>query len=332
MSHKIAIVGATGLVGATLISLINEKSFPFTNIYFVASQQSAGKTIDFDGKKHPIYNLADFDFQQTSLAFFCISGHLASEYIPKATAAGNIVIDKSNHYRINDKVPLIVPEVNLEDLQQYKQLNIIANPNCNVIPLAVALKPLYDAVGIKRLNVCTYQAVSGTGKDAVTELTEQTQQLLNHQSVQSKIYPQQIAFNVLPGCDEFQENGYTLEEMKIILELQKILKDKHLAVNPTAVRVPVFYAHSAAVHIETQDKLTVKQALQLLSQAPSVKLMNGKAIYPTPAIDAAGTDFVYVGRIREDISHPYGLNLWIVTDNLRKGAALNALQIAKEIK
>lgn len=329
MAHSIAIVGATGLVGTTLLSLLEERHFPMQDIFLVASQQSAGKELTFKGKSHRIHDLATFDFQQTSIAFFCVGNHLAAEYAPKAAAAGNTVIDKSYYYRTHADVPLVIPEVNLDALAGYRKMNIIANPNCNTIPIAVGLKPIYDAVGITRINVATYQSVSGTGKEAVAELTEQTKQLLNNQQIEPKVYSQQIAFNVLPHIDDFQENGYTREEMKIVWEMQKIFNDPNIAINPTAVRVPVFCGHAASVHIETTDKITAQQALTLLSDAPSIKLMTGKYPYPTPAHDAAGNDHVYVGRVREDISHQKGLNLWIVADNLRKGAALNAVQIAE---
>lgn len=331
MSYSIAIVGATGLVGTTLLSLLEERAFPIKKCHLVASQQSAGKELMFRGVSHPIQDLATFDFSQTSLAFFCVGNHLAAEFIPIAVAAGNVIIDKSYFYRTHADVPLIIPEVNLADLAGYGKMNIIANPNCNTIPIAVGLKPIYDAVGITRINVATYQSVSGTGKDAVAELTEQTQQLLNHEQVQPKVYSQQIAFNVLPHIDDFQENGYTREEMKIVWEMQKIFNDSSLAINPTAVRVPVFCGHAASVHIETNAKITAAQAMTLLAQAPGIKLITGKYPYPTPVQDAAGQDFVYVGRVREDISHHQGLNLWIVADNLRKGAALNAVQIAEHL-
>lgn len=332
MNHySIAIVGATGLVGTTLLTLLEERKFPIKNIHLVASQQSVGKEIMFRGEKHRIQDLATFDFQQTQLAFFCVGNQLAAEYAPKAAAAGNIVIDKSFYYRNHADVPLIIPEVNINAITDYQKMNIIANPNCNTIPIAVALKPIFDAVGIHRINVSTYQSVSGTGKEAVAELTEQTQQLLSHQQIQPKVYSQQIAFNVLPHIDDFQDNGYTQEEMKIVWEMQKIFNDKTLAVNPTAVRVPVYCGHAAAVHIETKDKITAKQAMELFSQASSIKLITGKYPYPTPVQDAAGNDHVYVGRVREDISHQKGLNLWVVADNLRKGAALNAIQIAEHL-
>lgn len=330
-AHSIAIVGATGLVGTTLLALLEERKFPIKHLYLVASQQSVGKTIQFRGEDYRIHDLSTFDFAQSKIAFFCVGNDLASEYAPKAAKAGNVVIDKSFYYRNHDDVPLIVPEVNINALLEYKKMGIIANPNCNTIPIAVGLKPIYDAVGITRMNIATYQSVSGTGKEAVTELTEQTKQLLNNQTVQPKIYSQQIAFNVLPHIDEFQENGYTREEMKIVWEMQKIFNDRSIAINPTAVRVPVFCGHAASVHIETKDKLTTQQALQLLAHAPGIKLITGEFPYATPAHDAAGNDHVYVGRVREDISHQKGLNLWIVSDNLRKGAALNAIQIIEQL-
>jgi aspartate-semialdehyde dehydrogenase len=329
--YSIAIVGATGLSGATLLSLFEEKSFPFAELYLIASQQSAGKSLSFLGKKYCIHDLATFDFQQVSLSFFCVSSDLAKEYIPKATRAGGIVIDKSYYFRNHDDVPLIVPEVNVDTLGHYQKMNIIANPNCSTIPITVALKPIYDAVGITRINISTYQSVSGTGKEAVQELTDQTQQLLAKQPVKMSVYPQQIAFNVLPHIDDFQENGYTREEMKMVWEIQKIFNDKSITINPTAVRVPVYYGHAASLHLETRDKITIEQALVLLANAPGVSLITGQYPYPTPAKDAAGRDPVYVGRVREDISHPRGLNMWVVADNLRKGSALNAIQIAEHL-
>lgn len=329
--YSIAIVGATGMVGATLLALLEEKRFPIKKLHLVASSQSAGKSVMFRGESYPIQDLSHFDFHQSQLAFFCVGNDLAAEYVPKAVAAGNVIIDKSYYFRNHPDVPLIIPEVNLHALPDYRKKNIIANPNCNTIPIAVGLKPIYDAAGIERINVATYQSVSGTGKEAIAELTEQTRQLLDNKPIKPKVYPQQIAFNVLPHIDEFQPNGYTREEMKIVWEMQKIFNDQSLAINPTAVRVPVFCGHAASVHIETKDKITAAQAMKLLAAAPGVKLITGDYPYPTPAHDAAGKDDVYVGRVHEDISHPRGLNLWIVADNLRKGAALNALQIANHL-
>lgn len=330
-AYSVAIIGATGLVGSTLLSLLEERAFPAKKIFLVASQQSAGKEMTFRGETHLIHDLDQFDFHQSTFAFFCVGNQLTALYAPKAAAAGNIVIDKSFFFRNHDDVPLVVPEVNIEALAMYRKMNIIASPNCTTIPIAVGLKPIYDAVGITRINVATYQSVSGTGKEAIAELTEQTKQLLSHQQIQPKVYSQQIAFNVLPHIDDFQDNGYTREEMKIVWEMQKIFNDKTLAINPTAVRVPVFCGHAASLHIETKDKITANQAIQLLSAAPGVRLVTGEYPYPTPVSDAVGHDHVYVGRIREDISHEKGLNLWIVADNLRKGAALNAIQIAEHL-
>ncbi len=330
-AYSIAIVGATGLVGTTLLALLEERKFPIKQLYLLASEQSVGKTLLFQGKAHPIQELATFDFQQSNLAFFCVSNQLATQYAPKAAALGNIIIDKSQVYRNHADVPLIIPEVNLAALANFRKMNIIASPNCNTIPIAVGLQPIYSAVGISRINVATYQSVSGTGKEAVAELTEQTQQLLAHQQIQPKVYSQQIAFNVLPHIDDFEENGYTREEMKIVWEMRKIFNDPMLAINPTAVRVPVFCGHAASVHIETKAKITAAEATELLANAPGIKLITGKYPYPTPVQDAAGKDHVYIGRLREDISHERGLNLWIVADNLRKGAALNAIQIAEHL-
>lgn len=330
-AYSIAIVGATGLVGTTLLSLLEERNFPLKNLYLVASQQSEGKTISFRGEPYTVHDLTTFDFRLSDIAFFCVGNNLAAEYAPKAAAEGNVVIDKSYFFRNNPGVPLIVPEVNMDALKDYRNKNIISSPNCNTIPIAVSLKPIYDAVGIERMNIATYQSVSGTGKEAVAELKEQTKQFLENQPITAKVYPQQIAFNVLPYIDDMQDNGYTREEMKIVWEMQKIFNDKALAINPTAVRVPVFCGHAASVHIETKDKITARQAMELLSRAPGVKLITDNNDYPTPVRDAAGSDPVYVGRIREDISHPHGLDLWVVADNLRKGAALNAIQIAEHL-
>lgn len=330
-NFPVAVVGATGLVGATLLSIFKEHGIAASSLHLVASKQSAGSKIRYDDQDLMIHDLAEFDFSQTKIAYFCVGNDLAAQYAPIAANAGNVVIDKSYYYRNHDDVPLIVPEVNPDAIAGYTKLNIIASPNCNTIPIAVGLKPIYDAVGIKRMNVATYQSVSGTGKEAIAELTNQSRQVLQNETVTTQVYPQQIAFNVLPHIDEFLENGYTREEMKVVWEMRKIFNDPTLAINPTAVRVPVYYGHSAAVHIETRDKLSAKQAEDLLLQAPGVIVMGGQYPYPTPAKDAAGKDKVYVGRIREDISHDKGLNFWIVADNLRKGAALNAIQIANQL-
>jgi aspartate-semialdehyde dehydrogenase len=328
---QVAIIGATGMVGSTLLSILEERQFPIDKLFLLASERSVGEIRDFNGESHFIENIAYFNFAKTQLCFFCAGNDIAAEYAPKAAALGNIIIDKSSYFRYDPDIPLIVPEVNANALINYSPRNIIASPNCNTIPLVMALKPIYDAVGITRINIATYQAVSGTGKDAVTELVEQTKKCLSGQPVKSKVYPQQIAFNVLPHCDHFEENGYTKEEMKIVWETHKIFADKTIAINPTAVRVPVFYGHSAAVHLETREKITPERVIKLLKSAPGIKLNIGKLPYSTPVQDAAGEDAVYVGRIRKDISFENGLDLWIVADNVRKGAALNAIQIAEKL-
>lgn len=327
----VAVVGATGLVGSTLLGLLQEQNVPAAKLYLLASANSAGGKIKYANEELLIHDLAQFDFTKTKIAFFCVSNDLAGKYAEIAAKAGNVVIDKSSHYRYHPDVPLIVPEVNPQAIAQYKKMGIIASPNCSTIPITVALKPIYDKVGIKRINVATYQSVSGTGKEAVNELTNQSRQILAHEEITNSVYPQQIAFNVLPHIDDFLENGYTREEMKIVWEMRKIFGDESLQINPTAVRVPVYYGHSAAVHVETRDKLSAGEAENILKDAPGVKLITGKFPYPTPVMDAAGRDLVYVGRVREDISHDKGLNFWIVADNLRKGAALNALQIANQL-
>jgi aspartate-semialdehyde dehydrogenase len=328
---NVAVVGATGVVGTTILSILSERKFPINKIYLLASHRSAGDKRYFNGIPCVIEDITTFDFSQTQICFFCTDNAISAEYAPKAAALGNLVLDKSSHFRYDDGVPLIVPEVNQKDILRYANQNIIASPNCNTIPLVVALKPIYDTYGITRINVATYQSVSGTGKDAVTELTAQSNQVLQGITAEFKVYPQQIAFNVLPHIDKFEANGYTREEMKMVWEMKKIFNDDTIEINPTAVRVPVFCGHSAAVHLETRDKISLAQALELLGNAPGVKLMTGEFPYPTPVLDAAGRDHVYVGRVREDISHPKGLNLWIVADNLRKGAALNSVQVAESI-
>lgn len=330
-TFDIAVVGATGVVGATILSILDQRKFPVKNLHLLASHRSAGEKREYQGKSYTIEDIDTFDFSKTQICFFCTDNPVSAKYAPIAAAAGNFVLDKSSHFRYHDDVPLIVPEVNQDHIANYANKNIIASPNCNTIPIVVALKPIYDAVGLTRINVATYQSVSGSGKEGVAELTEQSNQILSGTTTQSKVYPQQIAFNVLPHIDKFEENGYTREEMKIVWEMQKILNDTTITINPTAVRVPVYCGHSAAVHIETREKLTLSHALALLKNAPGVKLITGDYPYPTPVLDAAGQDLVYVGRVREDISHPKGLNLWIVADNLRKGAALNSIQVAEQL-
>lgn len=329
LNTSIAIIGATGLVGTTLLKILEERAFPIENLYLLASKQSDGKTLKWREKEYSITDLKDFDFSQSQLAFFCVGNDLAAKYVPIAAKAGNIVIDKSSYFRRDPSVPLVIPEVNAAILKNIQAGSIIASPNCNTIPIAVGLKPIYDQFGLNRVNISTYQSVSGTGKDAIVELTDQTRHHLDNQPFINKIYPQQIAFNVLPHIDEFEENGYTREEMKIVWEMKKIFADESLAINPTAVRVPVYCGHAAAVHLESKKKMNQDEVEAILQNAPGIKVITGDYPYPTPVKDAAGRDPVFIGRIRKDISHPYGLNLWIVADNLRKGAALNAVQIAE---
>jgi aspartate-semialdehyde dehydrogenase len=331
--YDVAVVGATGAVGEVMISVLEERNFPVRNLYLLASSRSAGKTIQFRGKSIRVTDLAEFDFSQAQIGLFSAGGSISAEYAPKAAAAGCVVIDNTSHFRRDDDIPLIVPEVNIDALAGYSARNIIANPNCSTIQMLVALKPIYDAVGIARINVATYQAVSGTGKEAIEELAAQTARLLNGQDITAEVYPKQIAFNVLPHIDTFQDNGYTREEMKMVWETQKIFGDPGILVNPTCVRVPVFFGHSEAVHIETVDKITAEEARALLQNAPGVTVVDERVDggYPTAVTEAAGKDAVFVGRIREDVSHPRGLNLWIVSDNVRKGAALNSVQIAESL-
>ena len=331
--YDVAVVGATGAVGETMISILEERAFPVGELYPLASSRSAGKTVMFRGKSHTITDLAEFDFSKAQIGLFSAGGSISEKYAPLAAEAGCVVIDNTSHFRRDDDIPLVVPEVNPEALASYGSLNIIANPNCSTIQMLVALKPIYDAVGIERINVATYQAVSGTGKEAIEELAGQTARLLNGQAIDCEVYPKQIAFNALPHIDTFQDNGYTREEMKMVWETQKIFDDYAIQVNPTCVRVPVFYGHSEAVHIETVDKVTAEGAMALLEQAPGVVVLDSREDggYATAVTESAGNDPVFVSRIREDISHPRGLNLWIVSDNVRKGAALNSVQIAESL-
>jgi len=329
--YNVAVVGATGAVGETIIEILAERDFPVDTLYPLASSRSAGKRVEFKGKHIRVEDLDTFDFSKVQVALFSAGGDISAKYAPIAGAAGCVVIDNTSHFRYDDDIPLVVPEVNPEAVAEYKNRNIIANPNCSTIQMLVALKPIYDLVGIERINVCTYQAVSGSGKSAIEELAGQTAALLNTQEVKVEVYPKQIAFNVLPQIDVFMENGYTKEEMKMVWETKKIFGDDDIVVNPTAVRVPVFYGHSEAVHIETRKKISVDDATAALQDAPGVVVLDERENggYPTAVTESVGTDPVYVGRIREDISHPRGLNLWVVADNVRKGAALNSVQIAE---
>jgi aspartate-semialdehyde dehydrogenase len=329
--YDVCVLGATGAVGETMLSILEERNFPVRNLYPLASSRSAGSKVSFGGKELTVLNVADFDFKKAQIGLFSAGASVSAEYAPKAAAAGCIVIDNTAQFRYDPEVPLVVPEVNAHAIDRYKKRKIIANPNCSTIQMVVALKPLHDAAAIERVNVATYQSVSGTGKEAIDELASQTRAIFNQKSVTAEVYPKQIAFNVLPHIDVFQDNGYTKEEMKMVWETQKIMEDESIKVNPTTVRVPVFYGHSEALHIETRKKLSVDEAMRLLREAPGVTVLDERKPggYPTPALEAAGKDDVFVGRIREDISHPRGLNLWVVSDNVRKGAALNSIQIAE---
>ncbi len=327
----IAILGATGAVGEALLEILVERKFPVDKLYCLASEKSAGQTVLFKDKPIIVEDAEKFDFSKAQICFSAVEANIAKTYAPRAAEAGCVVIDKSSQFRYDRDVPLVIPEVNPEALENYRERNIIAVPNCSTIPILVALKPIYDSVGVDRVNVATYQSVSGAGKNGIEELTEQTRNLFNNKGIETQYFPAQIAFNVIPHIDEFLDNGYTKEEMKIVWESQKILNDQNIQVNPTAVRVPVFYGHSAAVHIETRDKISADNARELLRQSPGIIVMDEQkpGRYPTPIILAEHEDAVFVGRIREDISHPLGLDFWVVADNVRKGAALNAVQIAE---
>uniref|UniRef100_I1XKU4 Aspartate-semialdehyde dehydrogenase n=1 Tax=Methylophaga nitratireducenticrescens TaxID=754476 RepID=I1XKU4_METNJ len=327
----VAVVGATGAVGETMLDILHKRNFPVGKVYALASERSAGSTVQFGNKSIIVEDLAEFDFSKVQIGLFSPGASVSEIYAPKAAAAGCIVIDNTSQFRYDDDVPLIVPEVNPDAVVGYKKRGIIANPNCSTIQMLVALKPIYDAVGITRINVCTYQAVSGSGKPAMDELAKQTAALLNGRPAEAEVYPKQIAFNVIPQIDVFMDNGYTKEEMKMVWETRKIMGDNTIQVNPTAVRVPVFYGHSEAIHIETRDKISAEKAKELLSAFDGIVVIDEHKDggYPTAVTDSSGQDPVYVGRIREDISHPNGLNLWVVSDNVRKGAALNSVQIAE---
>jgi aspartate-semialdehyde dehydrogenase len=329
--YDVAVVGATGAVGEIMLEILAERNFPVNNVYPLASARSAGKKVRFGDKHLTVQDLSTFDFSSVQIGLFSAGAGISEKYAPIAAGAGCVVIDNTSQFRYDDEIPLVVPEVNAHAIADYKRHGIIANPNCSTIQMLVALKPLHDAAGIERINVCTYQAVSGTGKEAIEELASQTAELLNGRSVEARVYPRQIAFNVLPHIDVFQDNGYTKEEMKMVWETRKIMEDESIQVNPTAVRVPVFYGHSEALHVETREKLDSVQATELLRNAPGIVVLDERKDggYPTAVSEGATNDPVYVGRIREDISHPRGLDLWVVADNVRKGAALNSIQIAE---
>ena len=328
--YHVAVAGATGAVGNEMIQILEEQEFPVASLKLLASSRSAGKTLDFRGESLHVEELRDDSFEGVDIALFSAGAAASRQFAPAAAESGCVVIDNSSGWRMDPEVPLVVPEVNPHAVADYRNKGIIANPNCSTIQMVVVLKPIYDAAGIERVVVSTYQAVSGTGKNAMEELTEQTRNLLTFQEVTPEVYPHRIAFNCFPHIGSFLENGYTEEEMKMVHETHKIMEDPNIRVSATTVRIPVFYGHSEAVNIQTERKLSAKDARVLLFQAPGVRVMDNpdERIYPMPS-EAAGINDTLVGRIREDISIENGLDLWIVADNIRKGAALNTVQIAE---
>lgn len=328
--YSVAVLGATGLVGETLIRILEERDFPVSRFVPLASERSAGKKVRFRGEDFPVQDVAHFDFRDVQIGLFSAGASVSAVHAPRAGAAGCVVIDNTSKFRYDADIPLVVPEVNPEAIAGYPPRNIIANPNCSTIQMVVALQPIHGAARITRVVVTTFQSVSGTGKEAMEELLTECKALLSFKEAEPKVYPYQIAFNCLPHIDDFVPSGYTKEEMKMVNETRKIMGDQSIRVTATTVRVPVYVGHSEAVNVETEKKLTANEARAILAEAPGVRLYDDPAhkIYPMP-VDVAGKDDVYVGRIREDESIPNGLNLWVVADNLRKGAALNAVQIAE---
>lgn len=328
---NVAVLGASGVVGKQMIEVLEERNFPIGSLFPLASHRSVeqGKTVTFRGEDIPVIDVDTFDWTSAELAFFSAGGSVSAKYAPIAGDAGCVVIDNTSHFRNEPDIPLIVPEVNPEALANFRDRNIIANPNCSTIQMVVALKPIYDAVGISRINVSTYQSVSGAGGSAIDELVQQTAHLMNGREFEPKQFTKQIAFNAIPQIDTFQDNGYTREEMKMVWETKKIMGDENILVNPTAVRVPVIYGHGEALHIETNQPVDAATAKELLRNADGVTVVEDDQDYPTQVTDASGKDDVFVGRIRNDISHENGLNMWIVADNIRKGAATNSVQIGE---
>lgn len=327
---NVAVVGATGAVGKVFFEILAERKFPINTIHALASDRSLGRTVRFGNRQLDVDDLTQFDFKDIDLAFFSAGAAVSEKFAQRAVDAGAIVIDNTSCFRYEDDVPLVVPEVNSDALAEFHQRRIIANPNCSTIQLVMVLQPLRQAAGLERVTVATYQSVSGAGQSEIDRLARETLELLNGRPLSDQNTPQ-IAFNVVPHVDRIQDNGYTREEMKLRWESQKILGDPELRLSATAVRVPVFYGHSEAVHIETTEPLAAEEARELLALAPGIEVLDapdGEG-FPTAVTHAAGQDPVFVGRIREDLSTPRGLALWIVADNVRKGAALNAVQIAE---
>lgn len=348
-SYGVAVVGATGLVGEAMLQILAERAFPVGGLHALASEKSRGRTVDFGDRQAPVKALEDFDFSGVEIAMFSAGAGAAREHAPRAAAQGAVVIDNSSAFRYDDDVPLVVPEVNAEALTGYRARGIVANPNCSTIQLVVALKPLCDHAGIERINVATYQAISGAGRQAMEELARHTSEMmagrgrpeeaangggesneLNGGQAPGAAAPS-VAFNVVPHIDAFQDNGYTREEMKIVWETRKILGDPALRISATAARVPVFFGHSEAVSVELKRRMAAEEALELFRGARGLIVMSQSQAggYPTAGVEAARSDGVFVGRVREDISHQQGLTFWVVADNVRKGAALNAVQIAE---
>jgi len=326
--YNVAVAGATGAVGNQMVLCLEERVFPVKNLRLLASPRSDGKKIKFRGKELTVETLNEKSFEGIDIALFSAGGSVSKEFAPKAVQSGAVVVDNSSAFRMEPDVPLIVPEVNAHAIAGHK--GIIANPNCSTIQMVVILKPLHDYAKIKRVVVSTYQAVSGTGLKAMDELMEQTRSLLSFKETQAKVYPHRIAFNVLPHIDVFLENGYTKEELKMVNETRKIMEDYSIGITATTVRVPVFFGHSESVNVEFFSAISPDKAREILSEAPGIRVVDdvGKFQYPL-AIDAAGQDDTLVGRIRQDESVEHGLNMWIVADNIRKGAATNAVQIAE---
>ncbi|UCD86772.1 MAG: aspartate-semialdehyde dehydrogenase [Desulfobacterales bacterium] len=327
---NVAVAGATGAVGNQMIACLQERDFPIKNLKLLATARSAGRKLRFKGKEIPVEELTEESFSEVDIGIFSAGGATSQKYAPVAARDGCVVIDNSAAWRMDPDVPLVVPEVNPHAVGQYPNKGIIANPNCSTIQMVVALAPIHRMAGIKRIVVSTYQAVSGTGKKAIDELYDQTKAMLNFLEPEKKVYPHRIAFNCLPHIDVFLENGYTKEEMKMVNETRKILEDDSIGITATTIRVPVFFSHSESINVETRDPITADEVRTLLEDAPGVTVVDdpSKNLYPMP-IDAAGRDDTFVGRIRADESVPNGINLWVVSDNIRKGAATNAVQIAE---
>jgi aspartate-semialdehyde dehydrogenase len=328
-AFDVVVLGATGLVGQHMIEILEERDFPVNKLYPLASSRSAGGKVTFKGKEVTVLDADEFDWSVAQIGFFSAGGDISAKYAPLAAEAGCVVIDNTSHYRYDPEIPLVVPEVNPGALADFRNKNIIANPNCSTIQMMVALKPIQDAVGIDRINVSTYQSVSGAGKSAMDELAHQTAALLSGKEIKTEAFSRQIAFNVIPQIDVFTDNDYTKEEMKMVWETQKIMGDESILVNATAVRVPVFFGHGEAIHLETRAPIDAETVKALLADAPGITLMADRESFPTPVGDASGKDQVFVGRVRNDITHPNGINLWVVSDNVRKGAATNSVQIAE---